>query len=301
MTTNTQRLYQDFLRNTEKHELAVIKEDGLYRHLRMGEPGRSSWSWSIMTWPGYLAIHGDVADGFCFRRLEDMIEFFEPDPRELGPNSQGMPQIDYRYWAEKLTGHRSEEVKVYSREVFMNVIEMILEDHEELGVHAQEEHEARLALLKRIHELRGLDDSASSPLAGVPAPVEELWSLEGISDADLDDLDENWSWKDEETGHAYYYDDLYGTRLSALSPGQRRAELREKLQSDAGWHSETEIDAHRWLLNNEQHLGTTDASGHDLRAFDSQFMLACWAIDLTVRRYLTERRQLASPDGSIEH
>lgn len=116
-------VYAAFVKNTPDHELTVIHEDGLYRHLRMAKPGTRIWSWDIITWPGYLCVVGDIANGFTFNRLEDMFQFFSSPGNRPSRHTDGAPHIDARYWAEKLTGGRSHEVKEYSRSTFLQLVE----------------------------------------------------------------------------------------------------------------------------------------------------------------------------------
>lgn len=82
-----------FKKNVEEHEMTVLLDtldDGTpYRHVRFAKPGTSIWSWSLITWPGHLAISGDLQD-HVFSRLYDMFAFF------------GRGSIDPRYWGEKL-------------------------------------------------------------------------------------------------------------------------------------------------------------------------------------------------------
>lgn len=89
-----------FLENTVDHEMSIIRDDGLYRHLRFmrseeaGKDGwRSAYFYDLITWPGYLAIVGDAGD-YLFSRIRDMFEFFELDRGGINPD----------YWAEKLRG-----------------------------------------------------------------------------------------------------------------------------------------------------------------------------------------------------
>lgn len=72
------------------HRMHVIHANGLYRHLRFANPTSSFYSFSIMTWPGYLSIFGDVGTE-VWMRDDDMLDFFDRDGRP-----------DFRYWAEKI-------------------------------------------------------------------------------------------------------------------------------------------------------------------------------------------------------
>lgn len=115
-----QASWEAFARNTSDHELTVIREDGLYRHLRLAEPGTRMWSIDILTWPGHLATTGDIGSGFMFSRESDMIGFF--DKRGDWRTDYGAPEIDFRYWAEKLCGHTIGDVYEHSPREFMNIV-----------------------------------------------------------------------------------------------------------------------------------------------------------------------------------
>lgn len=110
-----------FARDTAKHELTVLHDDGLYRHLRFSSNprGYGEYWFDLVTWPGRLAMCGDVGDGYVFTRLPDMFQFFRAD-RRWG--------INPHYWAEKLGGGR-QSVKQYSEELLrQRVVEQFVED-----------------------------------------------------------------------------------------------------------------------------------------------------------------------------
>jgi hypothetical protein len=116
-----------FARDTAKHEMTVLHDDGLYRHLRFMNPKSSEYWFEIVTWPGSLAMRGDVGDGYVFTRLNDMFEFFRSD-RRWG--------INQHYWAEKLGGGRR-SVKEYSEARLRQlVVERFVEDARYNGVPA---------------------------------------------------------------------------------------------------------------------------------------------------------------------
>lgn len=120
-------LYKDiaerFASETTKHELTILRDDGLYRHLRFRAPGDSAYWFDLITVPGALIFQGD-GESFVFRRIADMFEFFRSNPdREI-------TRINPHYWSEKLTnGRRS--VQVYSRETFEQIVAEHLADAEE--------------------------------------------------------------------------------------------------------------------------------------------------------------------------
>lgn len=81
-----------FRKDTEKHEMNVRHDDGLYRHLVFKQPGSSFYWYELITWPGHLTIQGDMGC-YVFARVDDMFEFFEG------------PYINAGYWGEKLQAH----------------------------------------------------------------------------------------------------------------------------------------------------------------------------------------------------
>lgn len=56
------------------HRMTVIKDDGVYRHLRFRRPDTNCYSFDILTWPGYLAYVGDMGDYVFQRRVRTVPE-----------------------------------------------------------------------------------------------------------------------------------------------------------------------------------------------------------------------------------
>lgn len=106
-----QDVHKRFVDDTSDHELTVLRDDGLYRHLRFQKPGTSIYRFDIVTWPGYLAFVGDAGD-FVFARTADMLEFFVPEGRETSAG------INPQYWSEKLVAPRPDAAQTYSYEAF---------------------------------------------------------------------------------------------------------------------------------------------------------------------------------------
>jgi hypothetical protein len=100
-----------FQASTRHHELAVLRDDGLYRHLRYRGTSSSYW-FDIVTWPGNLAITGDMGS-YLFGRAasEDMLEFFRG--KRINPG----------YWAEKVKAADPEGgVRRYSADAFLQSV-----------------------------------------------------------------------------------------------------------------------------------------------------------------------------------
>ena len=94
--TTADQVRKQFESETAKHQLTVLREDSLYRHLRFREPGTIIYGFDIVTWPGYLAYVGDMGD-YLFSRTEDMVLFFAGRwGKDVSP--------PFDYWAQKLQG-----------------------------------------------------------------------------------------------------------------------------------------------------------------------------------------------------
>lgn len=130
---------EEFLKDVATHALTIIKDDGVYRHIRLSRPGSSCMRFDIITWPGSLCYAGDMGS-YVFSRLHDMFEFFRDD--------KGGLSINLGYWREKLDAvdcdgsHKAGAAKVFSYEKFKKAIEEYLDDIEaspELREEVQEE------------------------------------------------------------------------------------------------------------------------------------------------------------------
>lgn len=103
---------QSFLDSVGEHRMTVLRDDGLYRHVRFAAPGTSMYRFDLVTWPGHLVITGDLQD-YHFTRLDDMFQFFRDNPDRPGL------RINPDYWSEKLVGGRGRQVaEQYSFEAF---------------------------------------------------------------------------------------------------------------------------------------------------------------------------------------
>lgn len=67
-----------FLADVKDHKISIVRDDGVYRHVRFAKPETVCMHFDLITWPGYLAYVGDMG-AFTFTRLRDMFEFFRGD------------------------------------------------------------------------------------------------------------------------------------------------------------------------------------------------------------------------------
>ncbi len=133
------RIGERFAKETAEHVMSVLHDDGLYRHLRFRAPESSFYWFDLVTWPGHLAVGGDV-DWFVFSRVEDMFTFFRRNGNDHGINPD--------YWSEKLQDGR-ERAMQHSETVFK---EAVMEELKRRPVPnlTDEQREARRELLERI-------------------------------------------------------------------------------------------------------------------------------------------------------
>ena len=120
---------QSFLKDVSDHEMQILHEDGVYRHVRFKRPDTGCMHFDLITYPGYLVYSGDMGC-FVFSRLRDMFEFFRTDRQYQ--KGDGL-KINKGYWAEKLQavdGNRSyvEGVKEFDEDKFArNVMENLID------------------------------------------------------------------------------------------------------------------------------------------------------------------------------
>ncbi len=79
-----------FNRDVEEHQMEVLLDQGLYRHVRFKKPGTGMYYFDLITTPGQLTIRSDMGT-YVFSRAADMFEFFT-----------GNGYVNADYWGEKL-------------------------------------------------------------------------------------------------------------------------------------------------------------------------------------------------------
>lgn len=111
-----------FLRYIAEHQLAVIRDDGIDRHIRFRRPNTIVANFDLITWSGYLCISGDMGT-YVFSRIPDMFEFFRSETGEL--------KINEGYWAEKVQAiDRHSGVTKYSPDKFRQQVKWWLDSGE---------------------------------------------------------------------------------------------------------------------------------------------------------------------------
>lgn len=98
-----------FARETDGHQMAVLHEDGLYRHLRFENPQYGSiYRFDLITWPHGLLIRGDGPNFvFSLYPTVDLLDMFRRTAK--------VGDINADYWAEKVLAGK---VQDWSEEKF---------------------------------------------------------------------------------------------------------------------------------------------------------------------------------------
>ncbi|MET3512777.1 hypothetical protein ABIC63_000542 [Pseudacidovorax sp. 1753] len=102
---------EQFLQNVARHEMTVLRDDGVDRHLCFKQPDSSIYWFDVITWSGRLYIGGDCGT-WVFNRLEDMFQFFRSDRGGINPS----------YWSEKLEATPERGAEEFSEDRFIAVV-----------------------------------------------------------------------------------------------------------------------------------------------------------------------------------
>ena len=146
-----------FRSDTKDHELTILHDDGLYRHLRFRRPETGMYWFDLITWPGALAVVGDFGTGYTFRRIDDMFEFF----RESGySNSRSI--IHPHYWSEKIASGK-DGVREYSEELFRQRVAEELDEYDKAYPGLRAKYESDLSAYEATPFAQRYPMSAKGP------------------------------------------------------------------------------------------------------------------------------------------
>lgn len=99
-----------FTRDTAKHQMTILHDHGLYRHLRFAAPDGSGYRFALVTWPNKLIFTGEVGTyAFAVWPTEDMFRLFRES------STDGRPNIGY--WHEKLIAWNEPAIQ-FSNDLF---------------------------------------------------------------------------------------------------------------------------------------------------------------------------------------
>lgn len=113
-----------FLNAVAAHEMSIIRDEGVHRHIRFARPGTVIMRFDLITWPGYLCYTGDMG-AYVFSRCRDMLDFF----RDQG---EGPLYIDPDYWVQALRAtDRIDGHMEYSADTFREWVAEQLKEFQE--------------------------------------------------------------------------------------------------------------------------------------------------------------------------
>jgi len=101
--------FAQFQKDVAEHAVTVLRDDGVYRHIRARCGDSYTYGFDVITWPGYLCYSGDVGC-FVFSRLPDMFEFFR---------GRRTAMVDRGYLAEKAVAtDKHDGIRRFSEDMF---------------------------------------------------------------------------------------------------------------------------------------------------------------------------------------
>lgn len=151
-----------FQADISKHQLTILRDDAVNRHLRFRRPATGCMGFDILTWAGHLCYTGDMGT-WVFSRLQDMFEFFRGE------------HINPAYWAEKtLAVDRHAGLSKFSAECFQ---ENVLKELE--GVSPDDIERAKDEVLSCAHdgEYRAYDAAINFQAGDGSYPMQDFWEL----------------------------------------------------------------------------------------------------------------------------
>lgn len=142
-----------FFMDTKNHLMTVFLDECVYRHIRFSIPGSSIYRFDLVTWPGYLAITGDMGSS-TFSRVHDMFTFFRAEPGRGDKPAEAIG-INPSYWAEKLVAIDRHGWKEFDQEHFRRVIVEQIREYGEPGKKRKILKDAREQIFSALAEDQG--------------------------------------------------------------------------------------------------------------------------------------------------
>jgi len=138
-----------FFKDVASHELVILRDDGVYRHLRFTRHNTRCMQFDFITWPGYLCYTGDMGT-FVFERSKDMLAFFRPSEQN---KEDPFKWIDFRYWHEKIESLDKGGAKEFDPDDFRR--EITKQRRRILVEHGRDiDHNQRLELWDELGDLK---------------------------------------------------------------------------------------------------------------------------------------------------
>ncbi len=117
-----------FLKDVAEHQMHVLMDSGIYRHIRFKRPGTGCMHFDLITYPGHLVYSGDMGC-YVFARLEDMFQFFRMDKNDWNYNRNGGLSINLGYWSEKLRAVDGGRLKAGATELDEDRVKAVINEY----------------------------------------------------------------------------------------------------------------------------------------------------------------------------
>jgi hypothetical protein len=222
------KILTQFRKDIATHEMEVVLDQGMHRHLRFKRPGTNNYHFDIVTWPGNLAMTGDMGAS-VFSRLPDMFEFFR-QPDHMHEGAHGL-YINRSYWCEKLVANDG-PARAYDQDLLAPLLRERFEDYmsgQDLDGMDQG-HALAQALWEQIEEdVHG--DNAQEAIVSADAFEPAAWSDHGQAFEDfaftdmwecagrLEDYTYHMTWRLYAVAHAVRaYDEWKAQHAPAEAP-----------------------------------------------------------------------------------
>lgn len=210
------QIAERFARETASHQMTVLLDQGLYRHIRFTSPERGSfYAFDLITWPHNLVVRGDgMSFGFSIYPTED---WFDVVRRTAWPG-----EINAGYWGEKVSAGRGDvegfSEDSFERQVKEYVVEAIRDGSAPRGIGRE--------VTREIFEWGDITHEAGARLE-LESFSYEGWRFKDTQEWDFTDYTWQYLWACHAMGrgvHQYVKTQRYGLKtLAAPAPAREAA------------------------------------------------------------------------------
>jgi len=217
-----------FARETAGHEMTVLHDDGLYRHLKFMNPEHGSFgAFELITWPYNLVVKTGWTFHFDIDATEDMFDLFR--------RTALTGQINPGYWSEKVRAGRDEvegfDPDLLKAEIASTLADWMRDDLEsrvakqakELGFTPKEmqaQPGIRKELARQVRpEWRNANRQLREAVQGHFFSDMADYNIEYEAEAHRALYDFSFRPKGDDREYPYYFADWHEWRLKDFTPG----------------------------------------------------------------------------------
>lgn len=206
---------EQFLKHVADHVMTVIRDDGLFRHVRFSNPKSSNMFFDLVTWPEYLCFCGDMGT-YVFQRTEDMFKFFHHESTD--PDKK--IYINPEYWGEKLESISKfgEGYKEFSKTRFEECVNDYANEYIENEVFTEKDYADTLR--EEIHyEIKDVEDESSAVNFIQNFVCDEFEFIDFFDGCNFEDFTYHYLWccYAISWGVSKYYEEQQNTKPNSLN------------------------------------------------------------------------------------